>query len=183
MGYREIKEILEKLKYNSNRVFADLVNRGEYKLDFRKTGGYWLNALETFPYKSTKIVEIAFPTEIERDYAIILVNSSLFYLYWSSYGNLRDLPPKLFYKFPCPDIEDLKKSEKEIHELKKSLNNCLLKCFIPDVGRNGEFRTAKCKNLIDEADKLISSFYGFDDNLISFLINYDNHIRPNESKS
>lgn len=181
VGYTEIKDVLNLLKSKSNKTFIDLVNNGEYKLDFRKTGGYWLNALESFPYTSTKIVEMTFPTEIERDFAIILINSSLFYLFWSTYGNLRDLPPALFYKFPCPNLEYLQEFEDEIHLLKTNLNSCLLNCFIPDVGRNGEFRTAKCKNVIDEVDKLISGFYDLDDDLVQFIITYDNHIRPNES--
>lgn len=180
IGYCEIKEILNKLKNKSDRTFEDLVNKGEYKLDFRKTGGYWLNALENFPYNSTKIVEISFPTEIERDYAIILVNSSLFYLYWSSYGNLRDLPPALFYKFPCPDKSELKEFATEIHALKQKLESCLLTNFLPDVGQVGEFRTAKCKSLIDESDNLISRFYGLDEDLLEFVIKYDKNIRPNE---
>ena len=106
VGNKIIRNILEKLKYNSAITIGSRVDKPgfDYKMQFRKTGGYWLNALEKMPYSSTKIETIKFETALERDFCILLVNSSCFYLYWSTYGNLRDFPPNLLYKFPIPPV-------------------------------------------------------------------------------
>jgi len=180
VGYKLIRSILLKLKSKSKITFKDIISReGRFSFEFRKTGGYWLNALEKMPYKSTKIEKIYFENEVQRNFGVILINSSLFYLYWSTYGNLRDFPLSLFRKFPIPDITELNKKSKIIEKLKVEIESTLLKSFKADTGRVGEFRTAKCKTTIDKIDKLLSFFYDIDEHELHYLISYDDHIRPN----
>jgi len=179
VGNITIRNILIKLKKSSKIVVEDIINKKEYEviMEFRKTGGYWLNALEKIPYNSTKIQEVKFKNTLERDFVILLINSSLFYLYWSTYGNLRDFPPSLLDKFPFPDNKILIKNKSIIIKLKNKISNCLLKCFIPDTGRNGEFRTGSCKKIIDEIDEVLGIIYKLDINEINYIKGYDNHIR------
>jgi hypothetical protein len=181
VGYAEIKNILRQLKQKSNRTFQDVTGDGNYFLDLRTTGRYWLIALEEFPYHNNKIKRVYFSNEVERDFAILLLNSSLFYLFWSTYGNLRDFSVSLFKKFPCPRIEELLNKKEDISSLKNKLNSCLNENRDLTTGQQGigEFKYSKCKNLMDEADKLISKFYELDDSL-NFIINYDKVLRPNE---
>ena len=150
VGYSTVRSILLKLKENSEIVIANRINKKgfEEKMEFRKTGGYWLNALEKMPYRSTKIEEVGFEYSIERDFSILIINSSLFYLYWSTYGNLRDFPLSLLNKFPFPKLEILNENKQKIETLKEKISKCLMDTFIPNTGRVGEFRTAKCKNII-----------------------------------
>src|SRR5208337_2394326 len=105
-------------------VVKDRVNQEGFSqtLDFRKTGGYWLNALETFPYRSSKIETLSFENQVERDFSILLINSSLFYLYWSTYSNLRDFPLSLLAKFPFPLLESLSSHSTEITDLKNRVS-------------------------------------------------------------
>lgn len=116
VGNSTIRNILLKLKKESTIVMKDRINKPKFdkKMEFRKTGGYWLNALEEMPYKSTKIEVVKFETSVERDFSVLLINSSLFYLYWSTYGNLRDFPRSLMEKFPFPSLEKLNQKQKEI---------------------------------------------------------------------
>lgn len=183
VGYAEIKEVLNILKQESDIIFSDVIkNNGEYSLDLRKSARYWLIALENFPYHNTKIKKLSFSSEVERDFAVIVINSSLFYLFWSTYGNLRDFSDSLFGKFPCPKTEELQEHAEEITFIKNQLISCLMKNYDITAGQAGvgEFNYAKCKNLMDEADNLISKFYGLDKRLVDFIINYDSHIRPNQ---
>ena len=182
VGNEVIRNILIKLRNKSKITFNNvLTSKSNIYLELRKTGGYWLNALENMPYDSTKIERMYFENELYRDFAIILINSSTFYLYWSTYGNLRDLPPQMFYKFPAPSLEFLNSNKQEINLLRKEIEKKLLKYFESETGRVGEFRTAKCKDAIDKIDKLISKFYGFSENEVKYIISYDSHIRPNNS--
>lgn len=41
----------------------------------------------------------------------------------------------------------------------------------------GEFRTARCKETIDTIDDLLGRFYGLEKSEVSFVKNYDGHIR------
>lgn len=181
VGNSTIRNILLKLKEDSSIVVKDRINKPGYKekMEFRKTGGYWLNALEKIPYKykSTKIEPLKFETSVERDFSILVINSSLFYLYWSTYGNLRDFPLSLLEKFPFPSLTELNKKSKMIHDLKVILSECLVKCFDPERGRVGEFRTALCRDQIDSVDDLLGEVYRLSKEEVEFVKKYDNHIR------
>lgn len=182
VGNSTIRRILLKLKEKSNVVVRDRIDKTGFneKMEFRKTGGYWLNALEQMPYKSTKIEELRFETTIEKDFCILLINSSLFYLYWSTYGNLRDFPPSLLDKFPFPTFQELAPMKETIKNLKEELSECLSKSFVAGRGRVGQFRTALCKNLIDSTDSFLGSVYGLESEEIEFVRKYDSHIRKSE---
>jgi type I restriction-modification system DNA methylase subunit len=183
VGGSNIRNILLKLRDASTITTAERMNKESFSvaLDFRKTGGYWLNALETFPYRSTKIETIHFEDEIDRNFALLLINSSLFYLYWSTYSNLRDFPLSLLEKFPFPTREVLQNHAVEILNLKNRISTCLVGSFIShnntDSGRVGEFRTGHCRSEIEEIDDLIGPIYGLNEPEITFVKNYDIHIR------
>jgi len=179
VGLPIIRRILLKLKDGSTKVFDNRINKKGFqnKMEFRKTGGYWLNGLEKMPYKSTKIEELTFETTVERDFCILVLNSSLFYLYWSTFGNLRDFPRSLLEKFPFPKSESLEENKEKITKLKNMISTCLLKCFIPDRGRVGEFQTGLCRKTIDLIDDFLGPLYELTETEIDFIKNYDDHIR------
>ena len=179
VGNKSIRGILIRLKEDSTYTIKSKIDGKhlDYKLQFRKTGGYWLNALEKMPYTSTKIETIKFENALERDFVILLINSSLFYLYWSTYGNLRDFPLSLLEKFPFPDYEAIQENKKRVDSLKMQITTNLLKSFVADRGRVGEFRTGMCKYTIDEIDDLLGKIYRLSKNEIAFVKNYDTHIR------
>jgi len=185
IGYTVVREILKKLKKTSEkRIIEDIIVNGKPKasLEFRKTGGYWLNALPKMPYRSTKIERIGFNSKLARNFCLLLINSSLFYLYWSVYGNLRDLPKSLIEKFPIPSQRKLRNKSEEISQLQKRISRESLRCFRVGRGRVGEFDTAACKVIIDEIDELLGQLYGFTSEEVEFIKNYDEHIRPNKSR-
>ncbi|MHA2365530.1 MAG: Eco57I restriction-modification methylase domain-containing protein [Candidatus Hodarchaeales archaeon] len=183
IGSIKASKILKKLKERSkDRLIANAFNNEGIRIEVRTTGGYWLNALPEFPYKSSKIRSFYIPTSEEAEFIVILLNSSLFYFYWTVYSNLRDVPISLIKSFPIPQFKDLIPHKKEIHELFLRLINSLLKNFDKERGRIGEFRTKLSKNIIDEIDQFIGHyFYNLTDEEITFILNYDNHIRSNNS--
>lgn len=179
VGNKVIKSILVKLRDDSDQTVKDRIDaKGfDYKMQFRKTGRYWLNALEKMPYTSTKIETVRFENALERDFVILLVNSSLFYLYWSTYGNLRDFPPSLLEKFPFPAYSTLNDNKRKIDALKIEITTGLTKAFMKERGSVGEFRTGMCKDTIDDIDELLGKIYELSKNEITFVKNYDTHIR------
>ena len=182
VGNKTIRAILIKLKNASEHTVKDKIDqRGfDYRLQFRKTGGYWLNALEKMPYTSTKIETIKFDNALERDFTILLINSSLFYLYWSTYSNLRDFPKSLLDKFPFPSYNVIQKNKNRVDSLRMQITTNLLKSFLAERGRVGEFRTGLCKDTIDEIDELLGKVYGLSKSEVQFIKNYDSSIRRKE---
>ena len=179
VGNKVIKSILIKLRDDSGQTVKDrLYGKGfDYKMQFRKTGRYWLNALEKMPYTSTKIETLRFENALERDFVILLVNSSLFYLYWSTYGNLRDFPPSLLEKFPFPAYDTLDENKRKIDSLKMEITTGLSKAFMKERGSVGEFRTGMCKDTINDIDELLGKIYGLSKSETIFVKDYDAHIR------
>lgn len=180
LGYKETRNIMLKLKgYSEKNLIKDiLVNRSKCKLEFRNSGRYWLNALPEMPYSSSGTVALFFESNIERDFCIILINSSLFYLYWSTYGDLRHFQKSLLEKFPFVPEETLHNYQDTISDLKNRITKCMLESFVPDRGTHGEFTSCKCKYVIDEIDMLLGKMFGLIEEEVKFIQNYDKHVRP-----
>ena len=143
------------------------------QMEFRKSGRYWLNALEKMPYKSTEIEPVRFERSIERDFVILLINSSLFYLYWSTYGDSRHFPLSLLEKFPFPGSRELEKNEQKMERLKTKYSTCLISSFTPIRGTRGEFKTGLCKDIIDEIDEFLGQIYGLGADEVVYIKNFD----------
>lgn len=179
IGRKESKHVLQKLKQRSesNGVIKDILQEEGFKLDFRSTARYWLNALREFPYDSTKIDALYFDSQRDRDLVEILFNSSLFYLYWSIYGNNRDVQKSMIKKFPLPTQAKMDEYSSAITELANELDEDLNECFNPDAGTVGEFNTEEVKDTIDKADQLLGEIYEFSDEEVEYITSYDSHLR------
>ena len=163
LAFRTIKEIV--------------VDDGQISFEFRKSAGYWIHALNEFPYQSSKIERLYYSNEVERDFALIILNSSLFYLYWTTYGNNRDLQKGIIESFPIPSQERLEKNKDEIIEMARLINEYQLRVFDSKKGRTGEFSSGRCKDILDRSDDLLSTFYGLSEKEKEYTINYHSHVR------
>lgn len=115
----------------------------------------------------------------EYVYTIIsLLNSNLFYWYWRCHGDGFHCGFKDIYKFRfSPHKEDNTNLIPIAKKLSKSLNdNSLIKT------RNQKstglvylqtFFVGKSKPIIDEIDKVLAKHYGFTEEELDFIINYD----------
>lgn len=62
-----------------------------------------------------------FDSELECKATFLLMQSSMFYHYWMTYGNQRDVNWGPIEAFPFPDEDDLKDHEEEIEEIAKEM--------------------------------------------------------------
>ncbi len=180
VGNKKIYNILLKLKNVSNEenIIQDIIAKNGEFLEWRASGGYWLHSLYKFPYSSSKIRKLFFKEKTHRDFVILIINSSLFYLFWVVYGNNRDLQIDMINKFPIPKIERLRKVHNETAIITEKVVNRLLSSFNPEAGRMGQFATSYCKGTINEIDEHIGKLYGLSQSQIEYIKNYDSHIRP-----
>jgi hypothetical protein len=113
-----------------------------------------------------------YETELERDAAFIVLNSSLFYTYWLTYGNFHHLNWTHIKAFPFPKQESLNEHEEEITELADELWEEMEDHFYPERGRTGEFEMSPVKPVVDRVDDLLQDVYDLSDEEVEFVQNY-----------
>lgn len=179
IGNQKSRDILLKLKERSQeKIFEDVIeDSGDSKLEFRTSAFYWVNALKNFPYSNTMIQTAKFNEEVNRDFAILVMNSSLFYFYWMVYGNNRHVFINMIEKFPAIEQEILEERSDEIGSLADRVDECVNDTWDPDAGANGEFSTGKCKPTLDEVDELLGEIYGLSNSEKEFIKTYNSDIR------
>jgi len=69
----------------------------------------------------TTIEDICFETELEQQTVFLLVNSSLFYVYWIAYADFRHLNTGHITRFPLPELDTLEDYEDELIEAGEDL--------------------------------------------------------------
>ena len=110
-----------------------------------------------------------------RDFAFILLNSSLFFYYWIVFSDCYNLTKK-YFNIGIPNIKNCS-FEKETILLNKDLFD---KMQIAEysyknkgIVRFAQFFPKRSKPIIDEIDKVLAVHYGFTDEELDFIINYD----------
>lgn len=112
-----------------------------------------------------------------RDFAFLLINSSLFFYYWIVMSDCYNLTQKYIAEVRVPTSLD----SSVLHTLASSLNSRLNSTIqiaeytYKNKGtvRFAQFFPKKSKPLIDEIDKVLAMHYGFTEEELDFIINYD----------
>lgn len=104
-----------------------------------------------------------------------LFNSSLYFYFWESLSDCWHITKRelSIFKF---DIDLLTNNQKvQLIQLSKKLENDLElnKKFVDTVQTDFEYYHKKSKVIIDEIDKVLAEHYGYSDEELDFIINYD----------
>lgn len=176
----------------------NFVNRKTCSCLYYRIGGgrYWkiftsfspkfiLNGIESV---SSRENYLYFGSDAERDAAIAVLSSSFFYWFFILTTNSRDLNPSDLSLFPF-SIADLNKDNmSEICKLSKDLmveykQKSALKEKVSKKTGNiiyQEFYPRLSKPIIDDIDKVLAKHYGFTEEELDFIINYDIKYRMGE---
>ena len=132
------------------------------------------------PIQSSHLKTIFFENKEYADLTICILNSSLFYWFNWQYSNCRDLSVR--------NIEIFKFSLSEINSTYYQQIKLLCNSLMQDYKKNStiykriskgvltqfdSFYPAKSKPIIDEIDKVLARHYGFTEEELDFIINYD----------
>ncbi len=107
-----------------------------------------------------------------------LLSSSTFYLFFKLISNCRDLGQKEWLQFPferlLPDKEKLLiyYGDALAERLHKTASKRVRQYPSGNVEYE-EYYPARAKDLLDEIDHLLADHYGFTDEELDFIINYD----------
>jgi hypothetical protein len=107
-----------------------------------------------------------------------VLNSSLFYRYFIAYGDCFHLSDQLVIEFPIPaavsDDEELAQLGRDLmKDLRAKAQKKTIKTKDGKQITYAEFYASQSKPLIDQIDKLLAEHYGFSEEDLDFIANYD----------
>jgi len=129
----------------------------------------------------TELKEIHFTSAAHKEAAIAILNSSLFFWFFCAFSDVRNVNRREIEAFPCT----LEKMQQDVvtslqRECKKLMKDFKEKSkFVTiDYGTHGvlniqSFQPRLSKPIIDEIDHVLAKHYGFTDEELDFIINYD----------
>jgi len=175
----DVKEdILDRLRDESDYLLSDAYEREETGTHthavWRREGmRYWTNPmLGEALYDAREVKPMYFESELEQQAAFLTVSSSLFYVFWLTYGNFHHLNWLQIEAFPFYQEPELEPYRDRIESLATELWDGMEDLFDPDAGRTGEFEMSPLKAVMNDVDELIGEMYGLTDEQITFMKEY-----------
>lgn len=174
-------DIIAKLLSCKKKLVSEL--QGDETFYYHAAPIYWNKALYDLSILTSKNLNIADSYKQKavsmnfKDFAFLLINSSLFFYYWITMSDCYNLTQKYISEIGIPNNIDASK----LKELANKFNNRLNKTIqiaeytYKNKGtvRFAQFFPKKSKPLIDEIDKVLAKHYGFTEEELDFIINYD----------
>lgn len=174
-------------KVVANRLLLESLTRKESKwiLYYQEACRYWVKACEGFPFFRRNGVKMTpphgrlvyFESEQAVSFAACLVNSSLFYWFYSAFSDCEHINDGLVRGFHVPPnwvkTDWTKLSERLSESIQK---NSVRKTISTSQGHRIEYdeiEALNSKSILDEIDRVLAKHYGFTDEELDFIINYD----------
>ena len=172
---------------SSNSRVADYISPNEKAVVFYSYGfRYWAKALNFRPFFkgenanfSTGDKHLCLRHGLDPKIFVSVMNSSLFYWYYSIYSDGHNFTKTVIYDFPFkyPGSSIEMKLSRLCEFLMDNLKeNAKLKtAYYKSTGRieYEEYYAYKSKPIIDKIDHVLAKHYGFTDEELDFIINYD----------
>ena len=175
------KTIMEKLISFGKPLASEFLN--ENNIYYHAAPIYWCKALmniDTLRKKGLNIADSYKKREISNKYlnfSFVLLNSSLFFYYWITLSDCYNLTKKYISDIRVPIIIENGDYEVMANKLNKDLNNNIQIAEYNYANRGivrfAQFFPKKSKNVIDDIDKALAKQYGFSEEELDFIINYD----------
>jgi len=180
------KSILHKI-LSSKNYLRDITTQSENSIYYRTTGGLYWKVFTDFPPSfrcngkighSSRETTFGVSKPLHTRTAIAVLSSDFYWWWYTITSNLRDLNPSDIYLFPIKDVilvdkELARLGSAYIVDLKK--NSTMLVRQQKQTGKTEtqSFKIQKSKNIIDQIDTVLAQHYGFTDEELDFIINYD----------
>ncbi len=189
IGQNLAKEIKSKL-HNFSPIYQNLRKNSQYVVYFHNSPQYWIRAMDFIPYFwnerddeqiSSQVKSLYFSNKDDASVIVTVLNSSLFYWWFIILSDCRHLNMR--------EIENLPIGLEKMPELVKTnlikISNDLMIDFKQNSRRKeayyqttgsvvyDEFYPRYSKPIIDQIDQALAKHYGFSDEELDFIINYD----------
>jgi hypothetical protein len=186
LGHAIEKSILEKYLTIHSRG-EHMLGKSNFRIYYRTTGGlYWKVFTDVAPAfrvngeegHSTRETWLTLKDETLVRSGIAILSSNVFWWWYTITTNCRDLNPSDIQQFPIPAsaLADVRLDEigaKYLADVMK--NSTMLLRIQKQTGRTEtqSFKIQKSKPILDEIDRVLAQYYGFTDEELDFISNYD----------
>jgi hypothetical protein len=184
VGNAEAAAVLANLQTNQKNCIANFyaADHSGFLMHYHRSPRYWIRGMDFEQYFKSETRErsihhfrnLYFRTETEGKSIGAILNSSLFFFWFISLGNGRNLTGTDVEQFPVGDFSfpitqelcslfDQLMMDYKFHSIKRIRQDCEFQ----------EFRPSKSKPVIDKIDRILAEHYDFTDEELDFIINYD----------
>lgn len=186
MGSTIMNRIVGKLLLN-DKLERSLNLRGKSTVFFHNAPQYFTRATDFQPHfwneKDGQKLSVSVKTVTATDPKVIcdILNSGVFYLWFIILSDCRHLNLREIYNFPfsCSNLKS--EDQKNLHRLCTNLMNDFIKkrnrkeTVYKTTGKveYDEYFPKLSKSIIDEIDTVLAHYYGFSEEELDFIINYD----------
>ena len=187
IGNSTKREILTSLK-ERDTVFRDKYTKdepsGEVFPVWRREGVlYWINPMMEELYSAREVQPLYFDSELEQKTAFLVLNSSLYYIYWLTYGNQHHHNWTQLSAFPWPDEDAIENREEEIKEMADIVWERMKGTFSKSREGRGDFFMGSLRPLIDDVDALMGELYDLTDEQVEYTQNYLTDLGNNSGRA
>ncbi len=182
-----IETLILQIFQKFHTILGDYFRNSNYPVYYRTDGGLYWKVFTDFPPEfkvngksghSSRETWFAMPSREHAKSAIALLSSNIFWWWYTVTSNCRHLNPFDIQNFPInekifADINLHKLGFKYLTDLQT--NSVMLVREQKQTGKTETqcFKIQKSKPIIDEIDKVLAQHYGFTDEELDFIINYD----------
>ncbi len=163
-------------KVHGNRIKSSIKD-GKERVYYHDGPTYFIRAMPFKPNSSPGMRESSHYrciTSNNRMLLFCLMNSSIFYWHYKNVSNCRDFSEREIIAFPISNFSyDLFELSRKLE--KSYIDNKVIKSrnYASGTVYYEEYYPSKSKPIIDEIDKVLAKHYGFTEEELDFIINYD----------
>jgi len=184
IGNNDAAGVLSKLQLKQKKCIFNFYSPGHngFLMHYHRSPRYWIRGMDFEQYFKSQTRErsvhhfrnLYFNEELESKFIGAVLNSSLFFFWFIMIGNGRNITGTDVEQFPVGQV--LEPIVKEMSPIFDELMQDYKQKSIIRVRKDcefQEFRPSKSKSIIDEIDRILAKHYGFTDEELDFIINYD----------
>jgi hypothetical protein len=168
----------------------NLVRSSSSRVYFHNSPQYWIRALDYPPFfwnerdgtkLSTQVKALHAASDLDASAIVASLNSSLFYWWFIIHSDCRHLNNREIESFPIGLVTMQPALKKDLAKLVSKLmtdykaNSRRKEAYYKTTGKvvYDEFFPSLSKTIIDEIDQMLAEHYGFTEEELDFIINYD----------
>ncbi len=181
------KHALQKILAKNHPVGTYLQKNGEGHINYHRSPVFWIRAMDFEPYfhSATRqrsldhLKDLYFSSQKYANALGAILNSTCFYYWFSIQGNCRDVAYSDILSFPIGHIDDTTLTtlaeifSRLMDDLRKHSKRRVYHYSNSGRVEYQEFYPKYSKPIIDEIDHALAKHYGFTDEELDFIINYD----------